>query len=74
MGVNGLDPFDYSYQLNGDVAAVYAKMGELAWLKWDANGRGFRFDQPGNEECCISGSNVMYLDYRRDADFDLTFE
>ena len=57
----------------GTVAAVYARQGELTWLKWDAQGRGFRFDQPSHEECCISSGAVEYLDYRRDKDYDLTF-
>lgn len=74
LGVQDLEILEYSYQLNGGVAAVYAKMGELTWIMWDAMGRGFRFDQPEDMEDCISSSNVRYLDYRRDADFDLRFE
>lgn len=74
LGVQGLTVTKYSYQLNGGVAAVYGQVGELTFLKWDACGRGFRFDQPRDMECCISTGTVNYLDYRRDADFDLRFE
>ena len=74
LGVQDLSVLKYSYQLNGGVAAVYGRMGELTWLMWDAMGRGFRFDHPRDMEDCISSDNVRYLDYRRDADFDLTFE
>ena len=74
LGVQGLEIVKFSYQLNGCVAAVYATMGELTWLKWDAAGRGFRFEQPADMEGCISSGNVMYLDYRRDTYLDLKFE
>ena len=74
LGVHGLEIIKFSYQLNGGVAAVYARMGGLTWLKWDAAGRGFRFEQPENMEGCISSANVMYLDYRRDPYLDLKFE
>lgn len=74
LGVQELEIIKFSYELNGGVAAVYAKMGALTWLKWDGLGRGFSFEQSADMEGCISSSNVDYLDYRRDADFDLRFE
>jgi len=73
LGVQGLEIVRFSYQLNGGVAAVFARMGSLTWLKWDAVGRGFRFEQPSDMEGCISSANVMYLDYRRDVSMDLKF-
>ncbi|MBQ7180651.1 MAG: hypothetical protein IJR87_05090 [Bacteroidaceae bacterium] len=73
LGVQGLEVTKFSYQLNGGVAAVYGRMGELTFLKWDAAGRGFRFDIEENVEGCTVVSYPEYLDYRRDADFDLRF-
>lgn len=73
LGVHDLCILKFCYQLNGGVAEVYARMGELTFLKWDSHGRGFVSEQPANEECCISSDTARYLDYRRDADFDLTF-
>lgn len=78
LGVRDLEIIRFCYE---DPAAkplstvkeVYARQGELTWLKWDALGRGFRFDQPSEEECCISSATVQYLDYMRDKDYDLTF-
>ena len=73
LGLQGLEVLRFSYQLNGGVAAVYGKMGGLTFLKWDASGRGFRFDMEAGVECCVSSGTVEYLDYRRDKDFDLRF-
>ncbi len=73
LGVQGLEVMKFSYGVNGQVAAVYARMGELTFLKWDPNGRGFRFDIEENMEGCTNVSYPEYLDYRRDKDFDLTF-
>ena len=74
LGVQGLDVTKFSFGINGQIAAAYAKMGELTYLKWDANGRGFRFELNPNEEGCLSSSHVEYLDYSRDSGFDLTFD
>lgn len=73
LGVQGLEVTKFSYQLNGGVAAVYGRMGELTFLMWDAAGRGFRFDIEEGVEGCTEVSHPEYLDYRRDADFDLRF-
>lgn len=74
LGINGLEIVRFSYQVNGGVSAVYARMGELTWVKWDAAGRGFRFEQPKDIEGRISPQNVMYLDYKRDVYLDLKFD
>lgn len=74
LGINGLEIVRFSYQLNGGVSAVYARMGELTWVKWDVIGRGFRFEQPKDIEGCITSQNVMYLDYKRDVYLDLKFD
>lgn len=74
LGVQGLEITKFSYQLNGGVAAVYARMGELTLIRWDAQGRGFSFEINPNVEGCTMVSRPEYLDYRRDADFDLRFE
>lgn len=73
LGVQGLEIVKFSYQLNGGVAAVYGRMGEQAYLKWDAAGRCFRFDIEADMKEHVSISYPEYLDYRRDKDFDLTF-
>ena len=73
LGVQDLTLTKFSYQLNGGVGAVYGRMGGLTFLMWDASGRGFRFDLDPNAEGCTCVSYPEYLDYRRDADFDLTF-
>lgn len=73
LSIQGLELIRISKQLNGDVAAAYAKMGELTWIKWDHMGRGFRFEQPADIEGCISSDNVMYLAYDRDSYLDLKF-
>lgn len=74
LGIQDLEIIRFSYELNGGVAAVYARQRELTWIKWDATGRGFRFEQPSDMEGCISSANVMYLDYQRDVYLDLRFE
>lgn len=74
LGINGLEIVRFSYQVNGGVSAVYARMGKLTWVKWDFIGRGFRFEQPEDIEGCISSQNVMYLDYQRDVYLDLKFD
>lgn len=73
LGVRGLEVTKFSYGVNGQVVAVYGRMSELTFLKWDAAGRGFRFDIDENVEGCAVVSYPEYLDYRRDADFDLRF-
>lgn len=79
LGVNGLEISKFSYDINGDVAAVYGKMGELTYLKWDHMGRGFSVSVEGEldgygEMIIPEVKNPQYLDYRRDADFDLKFD
>ena len=73
LGVQGLEVTKFSYGINGQVVAVYGRMGGLTFLKWDVIGRGFRFEIDPNVEGSINISYPEYLDYRRDADFDLTF-
>ena len=73
LGVRGLEVTKFSYGINGQVVAVYGRMGQLTFLMWDMSGRGFRFDINPNLEGCTEVSHPEYLDYRRDADFDLTF-
>ena len=73
LGVQGLEVTKYSYGINGQVVAVYGRMGQLTFLKWDVSGRGFRFEIDPNMEGGINVSLPEYLDYRRDADFDLRF-
>lgn len=76
LGVQGLEITKFSYGINGQVVRVYARMSELKYIMWDANGRGFVFEINENEEGQWSGMDTHpeYLDYRRDAGFDLTFE
>ena len=73
MGIMDLEILSFSEGVNGQTVAVYARMGQLTWIKWDHLGRGFRFDQPAEMEGCISSANVMYLDYNRDPYLDLKF-
>lgn len=73
LGVQGLGVKKFSYGINGQVVAVYARMGLLTFLKWDMSGRGFRFDLNEHEEDCVNDGYPEYLDYQRDKDFDLTF-
>lgn len=79
LSVNELEVTKYSYGINGQVVAVYAKMGERTLLKWDYCGRSFCLDI--DEEIDVDGQAIVpevnhpeYLDYRRDADFDLKFD
>lgn len=74
LGVNGLEVTKFSYGINGQVVAVYAKREERTFLMWDAAGRGFIYDINDDEECPIADKHPEHLDYRRDADFDLKFE
>lgn len=74
LGIQDFHILKFSNQLNGDVAAVYGQMGELTYLMWDAHGRGFVFDIDPNREGCTDVTHPEYLDYRRDADFDLRFD
>lgn len=46
LGINGLEIVRFSYQVNGGVSAVYARMGELTWVKWDVIGRGSDSSSP----------------------------
>lgn len=73
LGVRGLEVTKFSYGINGQVVAVYGRMGQLTFLMWDMSGRGFRFEINPNQEGCTEVSHPEYLDYRRDADFDLRF-
>lgn len=74
LGVQELEITKFSYTLNGQVAAVYAKRGERTFLKWDSVGRGFILDISEDEECPIADKYPEYLEYHHDADFDLKFE
>lgn len=74
LGIQELEIIRFSYGVNGQAVAVYARMGQQTWIKWDSTGRGFRFDQPSDMEGCISSANVMYLDYKRDVYLDLKFD
>ncbi len=74
LGVHGLEVTKFSYGINGQVVAVYAKREELTFLMWDAVGRGFIYDINEDEECPIADMHPEYLDYRRDTDFDLKFD
>lgn len=74
LGVQGLEVQKFSYGVNGQVVAAYARKGVLTFLKWDHLGRGFRFDIDESKEGQHCVSYPEYLDYRRDAEFDLRFE
>jgi len=74
LGVQGLEILEFKTPNGSEVRECFAKMGDLVWLKWDASGRGFRFDQESDVEGCISSDHAAYLDYRRDKDFDLKFD
>lgn len=74
LGINGLKVTEFSYQLNGGVAAVFARFGEKTFLKWDALGRGFCVDIEDLNEIEAAARFPHYLDYRRDPDFDLKFD
>lgn len=73
LGVHGLDVTKFSYGINGQVVAAYARLGELTFLKWDNTGRGFSFEIDESMEGQVSDQHPEYLDYRRAADFDLKF-
>ena len=76
LGCQGLEIIEMRIKAKqgGNVDAVYGRFGELTFLKWDENGRGFSFEQPKDQEGCITSQMLQYLDYRRDSDFDLKFE
>lgn len=74
LGLQSLEVLKFSYGVNGQVVAVYAKSGELTHLMRDTSGLGFRFDIEEEMEGCTTTPYPEYLDYRRDADFDLRFE
>lgn len=76
LGVNGLEITEvkYSATKGGEVQSVYGKIGELTFLWWDVNGRGFRFDINPNQEGCTVVSHPEYLMYDRAVDFDLKFD
>jgi hypothetical protein len=74
LGLQSLEVLKYSYGVNGQVVAVYAKLGDLTHLMWDTAGRGFRFDIEEGMEGCRTTPYPEYLDYRRDVDFDLKFD
>lgn len=74
LGVHGLTATKFSYGINRQVSAVYARMGERTYLKWDASGRGFVFEIAESEEGQVTILYPEYLDYRRDNGFDLKFE
>ena len=85
LSVPGLNVTKVSYGVNGQVVAVYgmqesgqgrggAANAAPTFLKWDMNGRGFRFDPSPDGEGCISTGHAEYLDYQRDEVFDLKFE
>ncbi len=74
LSVNELEVTKYSYGINGQVVAVYAKMGESTFLMWDSHGRGFSIELNFELEGVSEPRYPEYLDYRRDADFDLKFE
>ena len=76
LGVSGLeiDEIKMAANGNGHVGSVYGKIGDSTYLWWDANGRGFRFDINPNLEGCNVVSHPEYLNYTRDAEFDLKFD
>lgn len=74
LGVNGLEITKFSYGINGQVVAVYAQMGESTFLMWDRSGRGFSITLNYDLEGVEPPRNPEYLDYDRDADFDLGFD
>lgn len=74
LGVNGLEISKFSYDINGGVAAVYGRMGESTFLMWDRNGRGFSISLNFDLEGVEPPRYPEYLNYDRDADFDLGFD
>lgn len=48
--------------------------GTPTFIMWDDTGRAFVFNQPEDEECCISSYNMEFLPYERDPKFDLVLE
>lgn len=76
LNIHGLSITEMRYGVGGGghITAVYGKLSELTYLFWDGSGRGFRFDINPKLEGCTVVSKPEYLDYRRDAAFDLKFE
>lgn len=74
LGVNGLEITKFSYDINGGVAAVYGCMGESTFLMWDRIGRGFSIALDYDLEGVEPPRHPEYLNYDRDADFDLRFD
>ena len=79
LGVDGLEVTKFSYGRKRRVQAVYARMGERTFLKWDDTGRGYCFDAEeefdGEGQAFVPVANhPEFLDYRPDADFDLRFD
>lgn len=74
LGVNNLEVTKFSYDINGGVAAVYGRMGESTFLMWDRNGRGFSIALDYDLEGVEPPRYPEYLNYDRDADFDLKFD
>lgn len=73
LSVNGLEITKYSHGINGQVVAVYGRMGENTFLMWDSNGRGFSIELNYELEGVCEPRYPEYLDYRRDNGFDLDF-
>lgn len=76
LSVHGLEIMEMKINAKegGKVNAVYGRLGELTFIKWDETGRGFSFEQPSDMEGCICSNDLPYLDYERDSAFDLKFE
>lgn len=76
LGVEGLTITEMKLSATSgrEVGSVYGKIGQLTYLWWDANGRGFRFDINPNLEGCTEVSHPEFLDYRRATEFDLKFD
>lgn len=74
LGVNGLEVTKFSYGVNGQVVAVYAQMGESTFLMWDRYGRGFSISLNFDLEGVEPPRHPEYLNYDRDADFNLKFD
>ena len=76
LSVHGLEIMEMKINAKegGKVNAVYGRLGELTFIKWDEIGRGFSFEQPSDMEGSICSNDLPYLDYKRDSAFDLRFE
>ena len=76
LGVQGLEITEMRMSAirGGQVNSVYGRLGDLTFVWWDSNGRGFRFDINPHEEGCYVVSSPEFLEYRRAEEFDLKFE